>query len=116
MEEQKIIPLTEQLLQCHHVAIVPIERMDWMKPRTEPYAVFSFKKGSKITKKPSSLIGLILKNSKSCIFAVEGSRFLSAETVELVNYFVSQINDHHVWYDYKSNEWHGVNVPREVKE
>lgn len=116
MEEQKIIPLTGQLLRCYHVAIVPIERMDWMRPQTEPYAVFSFKKGNRITKKPSSLIGFILKNRKSCVFAPEAPRLLTVETVELVNHFVHQINGCHIWYNCKSNKWCGSGVPKEVKE
>ena len=116
MEEQKIIPLTEKLLKANHIAIVPIERMDWMRPQTEPYAVFSFKKGNRINKKPTSLIGLILKNRKTCIFAPEAPRFLTIETVELVNHFVHQINDCRIWYNFKSNKWCGVCAPKEDKE
>lgn len=116
MEEQKIIPLTGNMLKAKHVAIVPIERMDWMRPQTEPYAVFSFKKGNRINKKPSSLVGLILKNKKTCVFAPEAPRFLTIETVELVNHFVHQINDRRVWYDSKNNKWSGVCAPKEDKE
>ena len=116
MEGQKIIPLTDQLLKAAHVAIVPIERMDWMRPQTEPYAIYSYKKGNRINKKPSSLIGLILKNKKICIFAPEAPRFLTVKTVELINHFICQINNHGVWYDFKNGKWRGNRVPKEDKE
>lgn len=116
MEGQKIIPLTENMLRAKHVGIIPIEKMDWMRPQTEPYAVVSFKRGNRINKKTPSLVGLILKNRKTCVFAPEAPRLLTVETIKLINHFVIQINDCSVWYDSKNDKWRGICAPKEDKE
>ena len=116
MEEKKIKFLTNNILRAEHVAVVPIERMEWMRPQTESYAVVSFKRGNRIVKKSLSLVGLILKNRKTCVFAPEAPRLLTVETIKMINHFVVQINNRSIWYDSKNDEWRGVCAPKEDKE
>lgn len=88
-----------------YVSIIPIKlNLPFIRPKDEVYLVGSKRRGNRIVKK-SNAIGFIIKSRKRCSFFSPFNINIHAETFEIINVMIIQINNYDVYYDFKNKKW-----------